>query len=63
MIHSIFPTEVGVVKIQELQGQYQNLQNKILGMQYKEQELDRHLHFKQRQKMELTDTQNTLQVF
>jgi chromosome segregation ATPase len=69
--------ELGVVKIKELQGQYQTLQFKVRGLQnemqviqYKiwnlqrlKQELERDRQAIQEQKMELTDILNTLAEF
>ena len=60
--------ELGVVKLPELQDQYQKLQDKVQGlryniqdMQYRKQGLERYLQAVQKRINELTDAQNTLQ--
>jgi predicted nuclease with TOPRIM domain len=60
--------ELGVVKLPELQDQYQKLQDKVQGlqynlqdMQYRKQELERYLKAIQQRINELTDGLNTLQ--
>lgn len=60
--------ELGVVKLPELQDQYQKLQDKVQGlrynlqdMQYRKQGLERYLQATQKRINELTDAQNTLQ--
>ena len=60
--------ELGIVKLPELQGQYQKLQDKVQGlqnnfrnMQYRMQESERHLQYNQQRIMEQTDAVNTLQ--
>ena len=60
--------ELGVVKLPELQDQYQKLQDKVQGlrynlqdMQYRKQGLERYLQAIQERIIELTDAQNTLQ--
>ena len=60
--------ELGVVKLPELQYQYQKLQDTVQGlqynlqdMQYRKQGLDRYLQAIQQRINELTDALNTLQ--
>ena len=53
--------ETSVIKLPELQSQYQSLQNKVWGVQRRKQELERDCQAIQRQTIELTDTENTLQ--
>jgi peptidoglycan hydrolase CwlO-like protein len=53
--------ELGVAKLPELQGQYQNLQSKVQDMQYRIQESERRLQYNQQRIMEQTDAVNTLQ--
>jgi hypothetical protein len=60
--------ELGIVKLPELQGQYQKLQDKVQGlqnnfrnMQYRMQESERHLQYNQQRIMEQTDAVTTLQ--
>jgi predicted nucleic acid-binding Zn-ribbon protein len=60
--------EMGVVKLPELQDQYQKLQDKVQGlrynlqdMQYRKQALERYLQAIQQRIIEQTDAQNTLQ--
>jgi hypothetical protein len=55
--------EIGAVKLPELQGQYQNRQNKVWRMEHRKQELERDCHAIQRETVELTQTHNTLQNF
>jgi len=45
----------GTVKLPELHGQYQNLQNKVQTEHYQKQKLERGLQVIQRQITELTD--------
>ena len=47
--------ETGAVKLPELQGQYQNLQNKVQTVRYQKQKFERDLQVIQRQITELTD--------
>ena len=48
--------EMGAVKLPELQGQYQSLQNKVWRMEHRNQELERDCHVIQRQTVELSDS-------
>lgn len=52
--------EMGAVKLPELQGQYQSLQNKVRGIQHQKQELERDCQAMQRRTIELTEALNTL---
>jgi hypothetical protein len=47
--------ETGAIKLPELQGQYQSLQNKVQTVHYQKQKLERDLQVIQRQIIELTD--------
>jgi hypothetical protein len=47
--------ETGVIKLPELEDQYQSLQNKVQTMHYQKQKLERDLQLIQRQITELTD--------
>jgi len=47
--------ENGTIKLTELQGQYQNLQNKVQTEHYQKQKLEQDLQVIQRQIIELTD--------
>lgn len=53
--------EIGGVKLPELQGQYQSLQNNVLGIQHLKQELEKDCQAIQRETVELTRIHNTLQ--
>jgi hypothetical protein len=53
--------DIGVVKLPELQGQYQNIQNKVWRMEHRKHELERDCHAIQRGTVDLTGTHNTLQ--
>jgi ABC-type phosphate transport system auxiliary subunit len=56
-----YAIEIGIVKLPELQGRYQNLQGKVLGIQQQKQRLERHCQDIQRRIMELPETQDILQ--
>jgi FtsZ-binding cell division protein ZapB len=53
--------EIGVVRLPELQGQYQSIQNRVWRIEHRKQELERDCHAIQREAVELTDTHNMLQ--
>ena len=53
--------EMGTIRLPELQGQYQSIQNKVWGIQHRKQELERDSYAIQRETMELTQTHNILQ--
>ena len=56
--------ELSIVKLPELQDQYQNLQSEVQGLQYNLQDMqdsDRCLKYNQQRIMEQTDALNTLQ--
>ena len=53
--------EMGAVKLPELQGQYQSLQNKVWRMEHRKQELERDCQDIQRETVELTGIHNTVQ--
>ena len=50
--------EIGVVKLPELQGQYQSLQNKVHDMQYKNQKLEKDLQIIQQRIIKPTGVEN-----
>ena len=53
--------EMGVVRLPELQAQYQNIQNKVWRMEHRKQELERDCQAIQRETVGLTQTHNTVQ--
>jgi len=53
--------EMGVVRLPELQGQYQTLQNKVWRIEHRKQELERDCQAIQRETVGLTQTHNTVQ--
>ena len=52
--------EMGTIKLPELQGQYQSLQNRVWRMEHQKQELERDHQVIQKRIMELTETHNML---
>ena len=57
----VYAIEMGAVRLPELQGQYQSIQNKVWRIEHRKQELERDCHAIQRETVELTQTHNTLQ--
>lgn len=53
--------KMGAVKLPELHGRYQNLQNKVWRMEHRNQELEIDYQAMQRRTIEMTETHNTLQ--
>jgi chromosome segregation ATPase len=53
--------EMDAVKLPELQGQHQSLQNKVWRMEHRKQDLERDCQAMQRETVELTQTHNMLQ--
>ena len=49
---------ISVVKLPELQGQYQSLQNKVHDMQYKNQKLEKDLQIIQQRIIKPTEVEN-----